>query len=72
MPSVHLQTLPGPNVPPPDGAVSTAGEGGFILQLAEGHIALMTYKERKYELARLQLLFSYVRKQINERESRRA
>lgn len=39
--SEDLQTLSGVHVPLPDGVVSAACEGSFVLQLAEGHIALV-------------------------------
>lgn len=39
--SEHLQALPGQHVPLPDGAVSAAREGCLVLQLTEGHVALV-------------------------------
>lgn len=41
MSSEHLQALPVEHVPLPDGAVGAAREGSLILQLAEGHVALV-------------------------------
>lgn len=41
MSSEDLQALPSAHVPLSDGAVSAACEGSLVLQLAEGHVALM-------------------------------
>lgn len=47
--SVHLQTLARERIPPPDGAVGTACESGFVFQLAEGDVTLMPCSEGAQE-----------------------